>query len=170
MKFLNFFLDKEIREKKDFLRHLTLFQGLHNKDLIHIIPSLHERTYLKGETIFAQGDIGRALFIVVSGNVQLTRTEPDSKNQVLATVHPGEFFGEMALLEEMPRTATATALENTRVYILYKAKLESILYSMPRVGVVITTHLAKMLSSRLRSFIESRDAEPVQLKLKNADI
>lgn len=164
MKLLNFFLDPETRDKKEFLRHLSLFQGLRNKDILHIIRNLQERTFLKGETIFAQGDVGRALFIVASGNIQLTRMSADSKPEMLATVHPGEFFGEMALLEEMPRTATATASENSKIYILYKVKLESMLYSSPRVGVVITTHLAKMLSSRLRSFLEAKNSEPAPIK------
>ena len=76
------------------------------------------------------------------------------KSEVIAEVNPGEFFGEMALLEEMPRTATAYALEETRVFMLFKIKLESLLFARPKIGVVIAEQLAKILSARLRAILE----------------
>jgi len=158
MKLFSFLQDAEIRSQKEFLSHLSLFQGLRSNDITHLMKSLQERTYLKGETIFVEGDIGRGLFIVASGTVQLTKMNPEGKQAVLAQVHPGEFFGEMALLEEMPRSATAVAAENTKIHILYKVKLETLLYEYPRVGVVIMNHLARMLSARLRS-TQERKAE-----------
>ena len=124
-----------------------------------MLESLQERTYLKGETIFTQGDIGRALFIVFSGKIALSRLEPAThKSEVIAEVHPGEFFGEMALLEEMPRTATAYALEDTKVFMLFKIKLESLLFSRPKIGVVIAAQLAKIMSARLRDMLEKPEA------------
>ncbi len=147
-----FALDPEIQAKRDFLKHLPLFKGLRNKDLIHVIKSLQERVYLKGETIFSEGDIGRGLFITVSGSVKLTHyCSEQKKEELLAVLHPGEYFGEMALLEEMPRMASAVASENAKVFILYKVKLDSLLFDSPRVGVVIATHLAQVLSARLRA-------------------
>ena len=110
---LNSFYDKEILGKIDFLRTIRLFEGIRKRDIIHILENLQERTYLKGETIFTQGDIGRALFIVSSGKIALTRLDRETgKSEVIAEVRPGEFFGEMALLEEMPRTATACPLNS----------------------------------------------------------
>lgn len=147
--------DREILGKIDFLKTIRLFEGIKKRDVIHILENLQERTYLKGETIFAQGDIGRALFIVMSGKIALSRMDRESgKSEVIAEVRPGEFFGEMALLEEMPRTATAYALEETRVFMLFKIKLESLLFSRPRIGVVIATQLAEIMSARLRAYIE----------------
>ena len=152
---LNSFYDKEILGKIDFLRTIRLFEGIRKRDIIHILENLQERTYLKGETIFTQGDIGRALFIVSSGKIALTRLDRETgKSEVIAEVRPGEFFGEMALLEEMPRTATACAQEETRVFMLFKIKLESLLFSRPRIGVVIATQLAEIMSARLRVYIE----------------
>jgi len=159
--FLSRLYDKEILEKIDFLKGIRLFEGIKKRDLIHILENLQERTYLKGETIFAQGDIGRALFVVFSGKIALTRMEHGAeKSELIAEVQPGEFFGEMALLEEMPRTATAYALEDTKVFMLFKTKLESLLFSRPRIGVVISTQLAKIMSVRLRAFIEKASPQP----------
>ena len=73
-------------------------------------------------------------------------------------MHPGEFFGEMALLEEMPRTATAHALEDTKVFMLFKIKLESLLFARPKIGVVIAAQLAKIMSARLRDMLEKPEA------------
>lgn len=158
MGFLNAFsriYDEEILRKLDFLRNISLFEGIRKSQLIHVLESLQERTYLKGETIFAQGDIGRALFIVLDGKIALSRLDPASqKPETIAEVAPGEFFGEMALLEEMPRTATATAAEETRVFMLFKIKLDSLLFSYPKIGVVIAAQLAKILSARLRALLE----------------
>lgn len=147
--------DKEILEKIDFLRRISLFEGIKKGQLIHVLESLQERTYLKGETIFTQGDIGRALFIVFDGRIELSRQDAaKQKTEVLASVNPGEFFGEMALLEEMPRTATAVAAEETKVFMLFKIKLDSLLFSYPKIGVVIAAQLAKILSARLRAVLE----------------
>ena len=152
---LNSLYDKEILGKISFLRDIKLFEGIKKRDLIHVLENLQERTYLKGETVFTQGDIGRALFIVFSGKIALTRLDhATEKSGIIAEVQPGEFFGEMALLEEMPRTATACALEDTKVFMLFKIKLESLLFARPRIGVVIATQLAKIMSARLRAYIE----------------
>lgn len=152
---LNQIYDEEILKKLDFLKTIKLFEGIGKRNLIHVLESLQERTYLKGETIFAQGDIGRALFIVLSGKIALSRLDPATqKDETIAEVHPGEFFGEMALLEEMPRTAAAHAEEETKVFMLFKIKMDSLLFARPKIGVVIASQLAKILSARLRAIIE----------------
>ncbi|MCM2268065.1 MAG: cyclic nucleotide-binding domain-containing protein [Elusimicrobiales bacterium] len=158
MKFLNLFsrlYDEEILCKLAFLKSISLFDGIKKRHLIHVLENLQERTYLKGETIFTQGDIGRALFIVFSGKIALARVDKTTqKSEVIAEVNQGEFFGEMALLEEMPRTATAYALEDTKIFMLFKIKLESLLFARPAIGVNIAAQLAKIMSARLRAMIE----------------
>ena len=158
MKIFNFFnslYDEDILLKLGFLKRIRLFEGIKKRSLIHVLENLQERTYLKGETIFTQGDIGRALFLVFSGKIALSRLDPATqKSGTIAEVHPGEFFGEMALLEEMPRTATACALEETRVFMLFKIKLESLLFARPKIGVVIASQLARIMSARLRVYLD----------------
>jgi len=163
MKFLNILnrlYDEEILCKLDFLKGIRLFEGIRKRQLIHVLESLQERTYLKGETIFTQGDIGRALFIVFGGKIALARVDQATqKSEIIAEVHPGEFFGEMALLEEMPRTATAYAMEDTKVFMLFKIKMESLLYARPAIGVTLAAQLAKIMSARLRAMIEKPQVE-----------
>ncbi|HAH31336.1 MAG TPA: hypothetical protein DCL44_03365 [Elusimicrobia bacterium] len=158
MKKFNFFnklYDEDTLAKLVFLKRIHLFEGINKRSLIHVLENLQERTYLKGETIFKQGDIGRALFIVFSGKIALSRIDPATQKSVtIAEVQPGEFFGEMALLEEMPRTATACAIEETRVFMLFKIKLDSLLFANPKIGVIIASQLARILSARIRTYLD----------------
>ncbi|MEK7858591.1 MAG: cyclic nucleotide-binding domain-containing protein [Elusimicrobiota bacterium] len=145
-----FFADPNFQRKKAFLKSLELFTDLDNSDLGHLVQSLHSRTYHPGEVLFVEGDIGRALFILESGRVELTRADNGGKERVIYTLEPGEFFGEMALLEQLPRTASARATEKSQLHLLYRSKLEGILHYYPKIGVSIMTHLAQILSARLR--------------------
>ncbi len=144
------FTDPAFSRKKQFLQSLELFQDLKGREMGALIHALHARTYRPGEVVFVEGDIGRALFIMESGKVELTRRGADGRPVVLYTLKPGEFFGEMALLESLPRSATATAVETTRLHLLYRTKLDALLHSEPRIGVCIMSHLACLLSARLR--------------------
>lgn len=151
LKFLaRWFGDPQFSRKRQFLRSLEIFKDLTPRELGHLAQALHSRTYREGEVLFVEGDIGRALFILETGDVELTRGGADDGKSPLYALKPGEFFGEMALLESLPRTATATARETSRVHLLYRTKLESLLHSEPRIGVTIMAHLARLLSARLR--------------------
>lgn len=158
--FFNKIYDEEVLRRLEFLKNLKIFEGIKKKHLIYILENLQERKYVKGETIFAENDIGRALFIVFSGTVGLYRKDKiEEKNVLISQVHPGEFFGEMALLEEMPRTATAVANEETVVFMLFKTKLESLLFSKPQIGVYLMYHLSTILSARLRAYMVKENAD-----------
>lgn len=144
------FIDPQFARKKQFLRSLEIFKDLRDRELGYLVSALHSRTYREGEVIFVSGDIGRALFVLESGSVELTRPASAGKPHVLYHLKPGDFFGEMALLESLPRTATATATEKTHLHLLYKSKLDALLHAEPRIGVTIMSHLARLLSARLR--------------------
>ena len=148
--FKRWFTDPAFSHKKKFLHSLDLFAELKGVELGTIAQALHARTYRAGEVVFVEGDIGRALFILESGKVEISRSGPGGKPVVLYTLVPGEFFGEMALLESLPRSATATATEPSRLHLLYRTKLDVLLHANPRIGVAIMAHLARLLSARLR--------------------
>lgn len=153
------FIDPQFSRKKEFLRSLDIFKDLRDRELGYLVQSLHSRTYRPGEIVFQEGDIGRALFVLESGGVELT-VPSGGESRVLYRVKPGEFFGEMALLESLPRTATATATEKSHLHLLYKSKLDALLSGEPRIGVTIMSHLARLLSSRLRRRV-TEDFRPV---------
>jgi CRP-like cAMP-binding protein len=142
--------DPAMARKREFLRSQELFKDLSSAELGHVTRCMHTRTYHEGEVLFVEGDIGRALFILEKGRIELTKAGAEGQNRTVYSVGPGDFFGEMALLEQLPRTATATAVERSVVHLLYRTKLESLRTLRPRIGATVMTHLARLLSARLR--------------------
>lgn len=152
--FRRLFKDPDFTSCAKFLRGVPLFEELGMRDIGYLIQSLFKKTYAEGEALFEEGDIGRALFIVEEGAVELVKRTPDGRTQLLATARDGDFFGEMALIEELPRSASAIAAIDTTVYLLYRTRLFGLVKSRPRVGVIILNQLVKLLSARLRSTSE----------------
>ncbi len=142
--------DPALQHKKEFLRTLEIFKEVSSRDLSHLVRALHSRVYREGELIFEEGDTGRAMFILESGKVELARKDAAGANRRMFSLEPGDFFGEMAMLESLPRSASARALERSEIHLLYKTNLQDLLHYYPRVGASIMTHLAMIMSRRLR--------------------
>lgn len=145
-----FFSDPVFSKKKAFLKSLPLFKDLGDRNMGYVLRAMHSRSYREGEVLFLEDDVGRALFILESGRVELAKRDARGGAQRIAVLGPGDFFGEMALLEHLPRSASAVALERSQVHLLYRSRLESLLHYYPQVGVPILRHLAQLLSARLR--------------------
>lgn len=154
-KFFNKAYDHEVLKKIKFLSQISLFNGIKRKDLLYILENIYEKKYMKDEVLFVEGDIGRALFIVYSGKIGLF-TKTDGQNIKLYEISSGDFVGEMALLEEMPRTLSAIAIEDSVVFLLYKTNIEAMNDNKPKIAAKINYNLAKILSSRLRSSIKQK--------------
>ena len=140
---------------EDTLAHVDLFSTLDKKELQVLAKSSQERTYNSGSTIFLQGDIGVGLYVVKSGKIRLTQSNnPDRAEIDLGTAGPGEVMGEMALLDDLPRSATATAEGDVDVLVLPVWEFRSVLRQHPD----ITLKLLASLSRRLRK-VETRKRE-----------
>ena len=95
-----------------------LFRGVAIEDLATIAPMLRERRYRSGETIFHEGDPGDAMHVIASGRAKISIESQEGDEAILATLGPGEVFGELVLLDGAPRSATAVAVEPTVTYTL----------------------------------------------------
>jgi len=151
----NILLDPDFNRKRKFLQRVSLFQGISRREFGHLFQALMSRAYAPGEILFHEGDVGRALFILVSGHVEITRATAKGDTARIAVLNPGDYFGEMSLLDERPRTATAAATEPVQVYLLYKTELEKLVKDVPHIGAAIMTHLAMLLAARLRAMTET---------------
>jgi CRP/FNR family cyclic AMP-dependent transcriptional regulator len=164
-----FLINPEFNRKRKFLQRVSLFGGIPRREFGKLFQALVSRSYQPGEILFQENDVGRALFILEAGRVEISRRGTESGVRQVAILHPGDYFGEMSLLDERPRTATAAAMEPVRVYLLYKTELEKIVQCAPHVGAAIMNHLAILLAARLRSM---SDAVPFSIassvKLKEA--
>lgn len=154
-KFFNKAYDQEVLNKIKFLSQISLFNGIKRKDLLYILENIYEKKYMKDEVLFVEGDIGRALFIVYWGKIGLF-TKTDGQDIKLYEISSGDFVGEMALLEEMPRTLSAIATQDSVVFLLYKTNIEAMNENKPKIAAKINYNLAKILSSRLRSSIKQK--------------
>ncbi len=88
-----------------------------------------------GETVFRQGDTGDLVYVIITGEVQAIREDPDGEDQVLATMGPGEYFGEMALLSDAPRTATVRALTDLDAMAMARADFTTLYAYLPNLRV-----------------------------------
>lgn len=147
----NIIFDEEHKAKIAFLKKFSLFVGLDKRALSYVLDVIYKKTYKENEIIFSEGDIGRAVFFIKSGCVKIQKRVKDTNQQkVISNLKEGDFFGEMALLEEMPRSATAIVSETTEIFFIYKVRFDTLLEHKPRVGIVILQNLTKILSHRLR--------------------
>jgi CRP/FNR family transcriptional regulator, cyclic AMP receptor protein len=92
---------------------VPVFASLGKRHLQGLADSASERTFNPGDVIVSQGEVGVGFFLVAEGQVTIEKT-----GKVVATLGPGNFFGEMALLDEQPRTANVKATSRTRVYVV----------------------------------------------------
>lgn len=166
-------MDPEFDRKRAFLQRVALFNGISRREFGTLFQALVARQYQIGEALCREGDVGRALFILEQGEVEVTRKGPAGEAQRVALLKAGDYFGEMALIDEQPRTATVTATEEVRVYLLYKTELEKLLVDAPRIGSAIMAHLAALLALRLRATMVrtpfSLDSTDQPLKVVHGD-
>jgi CRP-like cAMP-binding protein len=100
-------------DREEILKNVPIFSGLDKGHLKRLSRLMVERRFGPGEEIMKEGDQAAGFFVVTSGKVEVVRGADGGKGEVLNTLGPGEFFGEMALFEGFPRSATVRALEPT---------------------------------------------------------
>jgi CRP-like cAMP-binding protein len=137
--------------KMDILRE----QGLSAQELRLLAKYSHEERFNANSTIFAEGERGDNLFIVVEGGVRISRMVPGMGEECLAILKRGEVFGEMALIDDQPRSADARAhLGGCTVFSISRSLLEEVLSMDPDAAVQFLTLLSKLLCRRLRAMNE----------------
>jgi len=142
------------------LRTAAMFSGMGEKDL----SSLERFSLLKslqpGQWIFKEGDAGDGLYFIIHGRIQISARFGDQQRRVFATFGPGEFFGEMAVLENAPRSADAIAEEASDIYFIPRDRLEEILERNPRLAL----RMLRDFSRRLREFDRKYLDEALQVE------
>src|SRR5437016_234427 len=144
------YVDPEFKRRQKFLQRVALFNGIHRREYGKLFQALVMRDYKAGEALFTEGEVGRALFILESGEVEVTHNGKDGKPRRVTTLHVGDFFGEIALVDHLPRIATVTAKSPVRAYLLNKTELEKLAEHSPRVALAIMTHGVAILGDSLR--------------------
>lgn len=131
------------------LGRVKLFAGLKPRELKIVSSLLHEREYLKDEVIFDEGEEGQAIYVVLAGKVLICRQGEPVAGRI-AELGEGEFFGDLALLDDAPRVAQARAAEKCRLAVLFRADFMGLLETHAVVASKISLQLARDIGRRLR--------------------
>lgn len=166
-KFNPFWYDIFSRHKKEsvhpvyFLRKIRIFSSLTNKELKKVFFILHKREYSKGESLFKKGHPGAAMYIIMDGEVSIHIESEKGQEIELASLHSGTFTGELALLDDSPRSASATAKEKTEAYAFFRSDLNRLIDTEPEISSKILKELSIIIGVRLKATNEQL------LKLQN---
>jgi len=134
------------------LPNIPLFSQLGHEAFLAVLEQLTMRTFEPGETIVTEGEPGESMFAIVEGRVEVVRQLEGGQRRAVASVGPGDFFGEMALLAEGPRLASVMAAERTTVLELTRAQVELLVKRHPSVGEVLQAfHQERLLANVMRS-------------------
>jgi MFS superfamily sulfate permease-like transporter len=132
------------------LRAFPLLEGLGEDEFARITRHFVRREYADGEVLFQEGDPGDRLCLLASGAVEISIIVPGGARARIVTNAEGSLFGEAALLDGGPRSATAQAVEATTVYELTRTALDEIARSEPAIAIRLMTNLARLMSIRMR--------------------
>ncbi|HEY4157356.1 MAG TPA: DUF1003 domain-containing protein [Polyangiaceae bacterium] len=130
----------------ELLREIPMFQGLSEDDLSALAKSVQERTFAAGQVVINQGDRGTEMFIVANGHVNIFLPGEASRRVSLKDIARGEYFGELALFDDKPRSASALATTEATLLVLTRETLSNYLAERPRTAMVIL----ETMSARLR--------------------
>jgi uncharacterized membrane protein len=131
----------------DLLTQIPLFQGLADEDREALTARLNEKTFKAGDIVFSQGDVGSSMYVVQSGSVQiyLPSADKDLPPVVLRDSRTGEYFGELALFDDKPRSASVRALVDTVLLELTREELAEHLGRSTNAAMTILSEMAERL-------------------------
>jgi len=136
---------------KDMLSIMPVFSELTQKDLDLLLPIIHNRAYAANEYVFYQGDPGIGLYIILDGEVIIERQIDKEHKYMLARFIAGDFFGELALLDDDGRSASAIATNNSKLAVIFKPDLDEFIAKYPKKGIKIIRGISQIVATRLRS-------------------
>lgn len=133
-------------DKMLFLKRVSLFSGMTLEQLRVLTSHLEEQHFLPGEVILYEGDFSQELYILVSGQVRISKDYRGPHERTLSVMTQGDFFGEMAIFESAPRSATVVTEEEAELLVLSPEKFKQTIYQKPDMAFEIF----RELSARLR--------------------
>lgn len=141
-----------VDQKKDFIKNVPMFAGLKDRQLMRLADRMVERTYAAGDMIVKQGQGGEGFYVLTAGKAEATRERSEGEKTVVNTFGPGDFFGELALLdEEGVRTATIQAVDQVTCLILTRWDFLATLRQDAEMAVEILQEMARRFRLALNS-------------------
>jgi CRP/FNR family cyclic AMP-dependent transcriptional regulator len=132
------------------LSRVELFRGLSPKGLEKVASIAVEESHGLGHNLFKEGDVGDRLYVIVEGRVRISRRVPGMGEEALAVLGPGSSFGEMALIDDVPRSADAIVHERARLLVLSKEAVQDLMFLDKELAYEVLWNTVRILSRRLR--------------------
>jgi CRP/FNR family cyclic AMP-dependent transcriptional regulator len=129
----------------EMLRRVPIFFGLDDGQLEHLTYALVKKAYPKGRVVVTEGQAAESMFMIIAGRVKVQVTDPDGKQVILAVLGPGEFFGEMSLIDQHPSSASVITVESSHFVVVNKQDFRRYLVSNPDIAMSIMRGLVKRL-------------------------
>ena len=142
--------DPNVSLVRDILRMVPFFQELAQPELDLVVALGHVVGYPKDMVLFKEGDTGEAFYVVVEGAVRIAKSTPESCDGTMAFIEKGGCFGEMALVDDLPRSATAIAHEDSTLLFLEREAILDLFQEVPVIGRKVLWAFCRSLSLRLR--------------------
>jgi CRP-like cAMP-binding protein len=135
----------------ELLKNVYLFNDLSKPELDRILGLAYDKEFGREEAVFHEGDIGDAFYIVMEGQIRISTMVPGVGEEALAVLKPGAYFGEMALIDDFPRSASAIAHESpVKLLAVYKRDFKKLMAEDKEMAFKLMSVFIRTLSSRLR--------------------
>jgi CRP-like cAMP-binding protein len=151
----------KMKSTNDFLLYVPIFSELSDDTLEQIAKIGIKKTFRKDTVVLLEHESGSALFVIANGKVKISRESEDGKEVILTILGESDFFGEMAILDGLTRSANVTAIEDSELFIIQRNDFLDLLRTHPEV----TISLLQELTKRLRA----ADMKIKSLSLKDAE-
>jgi len=162
-----------ITQAKHILRKTEIFKDLPDNYLNLLYKQFIKKRYSANEIIFSENELGQEMFIIISGTVEIYH-EFKNKRKVFALLKDGDFFGEISVMTALPRTASAAALSDTELLMLFKKDLNDLIDENPKISLYIIKALSEKLINANREIdllsfknVQGRIAAQLFLLTKN---
>ncbi len=133
------------------LKGVVLFNGFSDEELSTLANFVDEKQMAASTPLFLENMQGESMYVVISGLINLTKMLGEGETQALGTIGPGEFFGEMALVEPGPRPTSAMIAQDTFLLSIKRSQFEALMDSSPRVAVKVAMGMYRSLSDRVKA-------------------
>lgn len=146
------------------LHIVPIFRHLSHEEMSEVASITRERMYAKGETVYRTGDRRGELYVLHRGTVKVYRLSVEGREQVIRTVGPGEFLGELSLFSSREQTDSAVALEHTTMCVIEWDRLRSLMERTPSIAFKVMEQLSGRLE-QTESLLEQTNLHPVEQRL-----
>ncbi len=135
----------EAEKEATYLKQVQIFHGLSEEEIEELNAVVKKRTFRVGEVIFHRDDPGQVLYVIKEGKVKICLISPDGQEISLVVFSKGEYFGELALLDGLPRSADAIAMEKTECYTLQRSDFHKAIIKTPKIAIQVMEVLCERL-------------------------